>query len=980
MRDERPAVATSAARVAADDRTWKMASEARTFIRSREEPSSADLRPHCTADPKTSKRSESFSLDTALIVELQNMTNEAAIRDMIRRIEQSMTLAASLAEDQPSTSTTTITLPVEPPTSTSTFEESPSKHTRSSTVDTQTPATSEETSRFTSGKKGSATRESTSSTTSSKGESSNATGKTESDWYPFCLQFKVLALVAVAVLLFVVVVLIPRLNRTRGSLARSSQERRDWSSVCKKPACHRALDSLIEPMDLNVSPCDDFYRHVCGRWRARNPKRLSYASENHHNFLMGIHRRLAGHSFDSRWNGSDTPPNHGGCERRNRIVAAFYASCLHFGRRPSIPSLRAVLSRVPKKLSFYVRGLVEVGEVLRALGDWREPDVVNLYTLLVPAAQLFAYVRPWLVPRNDREDRVIPACLRATEHRFVSVFSSMLAAWTETNRARLYFRDMVSTLRRALGNTIPDKNDLARNEVDAYVAFRVVTIAERNQSECACRMEDLSSISLSINDFIGNLILLFKEDRFTSAKQSRAHIAKAVKDGLYQLPSCLGSFVSGAGHTVIVPPLYLSGELLQAEASEPSLDVPTVGVPILISWARSIMSTGEDDWSTTAASYGSCVRKNHPLDHALSDRASDEALLTNALLVPWAISVALTAAATMTGIEHGAFSYAASKSSVTGTVDDGIPKELEEVFDIIEQSKGQMITWLKDLVAIPSVSAEKQHHKDIMRAIKETGTILQEQGVHITEAPLGDQQLQDGSKVPLPPLLLATTGQEAAKKTLCVYGHLDVYPARKEDGWTADPFLPTEQDGRLFARGVASVKGPLVAWIAALYAFRKSAAKAAPVNLKFLIESMEEVGSQGLDSYLAANAKEDFFKGINFVCVADGFWLNQRTPCLSYGLRGLCSFNVEIGSAKPDLESGADGGALHEPMADVVFLLDSLMGTRGHVAIEGFHEDVAPITDTEWKLYEHVDFDPSEVNALQALLDGTRDGCGDSFL
>ncbi|KAH7967893.1 hypothetical protein HPB52_003800 [Rhipicephalus sanguineus] len=249
----------------------------------------------------------------------------------------------------------------------------------------------------------------------------------------------------------------------------------------------------------------------------------------------------------------------------------------------------------------------------------------------------------------------------------------------------------------------------------------------------------------------------------------------------------------------------------------------------------------------------------------------------------------------------------------------------------------------------------------------DVSTILQEQGVHVTEAPLGDQQLPDGSKVPLPPLLLATLGQEATKKTLCVYGHLDVYPARKEDGWTADPFLPTEQDGRLFARGVASVKGPLVAWIAALYAFRKSAAKAAPVNLKFLIESMEEVGSQGLDSYLAANAKEDFFKGINFVCIADGFWLNQRTPCLSYGLRGLCSFNVEIGSAKSDLESGADGGALREAMSDVVFLLDSLMGTRGHVAIEGFHEDVAPITDTEWKLYEHVDFDPVEYQSKHGI-------------
>ncbi|KAL1423768.1 hypothetical protein MTO96_020829 [Rhipicephalus appendiculatus] len=634
----------------------------------------------------------------------------------------------------------------------------------------------------------SATRESTNATTSSKGESSSSKGETQSGCYPFCHLGKVLAAVAVALLVLTVVVLIPRLNHPRRSLTRSSQEQRDLSSVCNNLACRRALVSLLESMDTDVSPCDDFYRHVCGRWRARNPKRLSYAAENHQNFLMGIHRRLAQHSFDAGWSGSDIPQNHSGCEWRNRMMVAFYASCLHFGRRPSVPSLQAMFSRIgidstawlssknfpellarvvaaclhsglasaisvrrsrdghsifievgetlkhnldngdddiadgvstgrprwfvenaieelqldvrwtmvaeldgfvdrtrrklegghrsepfrniaseqlprklaelpwhsvlesdqknhvfydsrgaPKNVSFYVRGLVEVGEKFYVqLGDWREPGVVNLYTLLVPAAQLFAYVRPWLVSRNDRED---------------------IQPGPETSRARLYFRNMVSTLRRTLKIPVLDKSDLTRDGADANVEFRVVTIAERNDSQWACRTEDQSSVFLTTEDFIGNLILLFKEDRFISAKLSHAGVAEAVKDCTYELHSTLRSSVSGAGHTVFVPALYLSGDLLHAEASEPSLDMPTVGVPILISWARSMMSAGGDDWSTTAASYGSCVRKNHPLDHALSDRASDEALLTNALLVPWAIRVALTATTTMTKNDYGASGY-----------------------------------------------------------------------------------------------------------------------------------------------------------------------------------------------------------------------------------------------------------------------------------------------------------------------------------
>ncbi|KAL3200870.1 hypothetical protein MRX96_013131 [Rhipicephalus microplus] len=344
--EEQPTAAASAASIAADDRAWKLASGARTFIRSRDKSSSASRQQIRTAHLMNSRRNGSLSLDTSLIIELQKLTSEAAIRDMIQQIEQSMALAVNVAESEMSTSTTTITLPVKPPTNTSTCEESLSKPMSSSTINTRIPATTGDTSQFTSSKKGSTPHECTSATTSSTGESSSATGKTESAFYPLCLRAKVVAVVTVILLVLVGLVLILRLNPTRRSLARSSQERRDLSSVCNNPACHRALVSLLEPVDSDVSPCEDFYRHVCGRWRARNPKRLSYAAENHRNFLMGIHRRLARYYIHGGWNGSDMPQNHGGCERRNRLIAAFYASCLHFGRRSSVPSLQAMLSRV----------------------------------------------------------------------------------------------------------------------------------------------------------------------------------------------------------------------------------------------------------------------------------------------------------------------------------------------------------------------------------------------------------------------------------------------------------------------------------------------------------------------------------------------------------------------------------------------------------------------------------------------------------
>ncbi|XP_077560690.1 cytosolic non-specific dipeptidase-like [Haemaphysalis longicornis] len=288
---------------------------------------------------------------------------------------------------------------------------------------------------------------------------------------------------------------------------------------------------------------------------------------------------------------------------------------------------------------------------------------------------------------------------------------------------------------------------------------------------------------------------------------------------------------------------------------------------------------------------------------------------------------------------------------------EGIPKELEEVFKIIDNSREQMVSWLKTLVAIPSVSAEKHHRNDVIRVAEEAKAMLQEQGVLVSLEGLGNQQMPDGTTLPLPPLLLGTTARVPDRKTLCVYGHLDVHPACRGDGWTSDPFIPTERDGQVFARGTASDKGPLVAWLAAVRAFHLSAAKVTPVNLKFLIESMQTVGSQGLGSYLSERRHSDFFRGIDFACISDVAWLSPRKPCIVYGLRGMCYFKVEVIGSKSDLHSGIYGGTIIEPMIDLVHLLSSLVGPRAHMTIEGIYDDVAPITDTEWQLYTSVDFD-----------------------
>ena len=151
------------------------------------------------------------------------------------------------------------------------------------------------------------------------------------------------------------------------------------------------------------------------------------------------------------------------------------------------------------------------------------------------------------------------------------------------------------------------------------------------------------------------------------------------------------------------------------------------------------------------------------------------------------------------------------------------------------------IARLAKFVAIKGVSAEPKHRPDVVRAVNYVKDWCGELGGATTLVDLGDQTLPDGKTVlPLPPVLLAQFGDDPKKKTLVAYGHLDVQPAYKSDGWTQDdPFALTEVDGALFGRGASDDKGPVTAWMATIDTHRRLG-RELPVNLRFIFEGMEE--------------------------------------------------------------------------------------------------------------------------------------------
>jgi len=268
---------------------------------------------------------------------------------------------------------------------------------------------------------------------------------------------------------------------------------------------------------------------------------------------------------------------------------------------------------------------------------------------------------------------------------------------------------------------------------------------------------------------------------------------------------------------------------------------------------------------------------------------------------------------------------------------------------------------LRRAVAIPSVSSDV----DLREKVVEMGMFLETElkalGVHTERRYPGEDRWHPG--VQLPPVILGRYGNDSNKRTILVYGHYDVQPAKLEDGWAHDPFtLHIDEKDRMFARGSTDDKGPVLGWINAIEAHQKAGIEF-PVNLLMCFEGMEESGSEGLDGIIKAEAKK-FFADTNAVCISDNYWLGTQKPCLTYGLRGISYYVITISGPAQDLHSGVHGGTVTEPMTDLVSVMSTLVNNKGKILIPGIYDQVRPVTTEETALYDDIDF------TMQDLYDG----------
>jgi acetylornithine deacetylase/succinyl-diaminopimelate desuccinylase-like protein len=259
----------------------------------------------------------------------------------------------------------------------------------------------------------------------------------------------------------------------------------------------------------------------------------------------------------------------------------------------------------------------------------------------------------------------------------------------------------------------------------------------------------------------------------------------------------------------------------------------------------------------------------------------------------------------------------------------------------LDDNRQRQLDELLELLRIPSVSTEAKHAADTRKAALAVRQKLDSLGF--------SSELHE---TPLHPVVYGEYHAGSDLPTVLVYGHYDVQPPEPLEGWHTPPFEPVVRDGRVYARGASDDKGQFLAHIMAAEALLATTGTL-PVNLKFLIEGEEEVGSPSLDAFIDKNRE---LLAADAIIVSDGAMIAPDTPSLTYGLRGLAYIEVHLRSAGRDLHSGAFGGAAPNPLSILSRIIAQLHDSDGRVTVPGFYDDVTPVSEEERQLLQQVPF------------------------
>ncbi|TRM11816.1 dipeptidase [Lentibacillus cibarius] len=266
----------------------------------------------------------------------------------------------------------------------------------------------------------------------------------------------------------------------------------------------------------------------------------------------------------------------------------------------------------------------------------------------------------------------------------------------------------------------------------------------------------------------------------------------------------------------------------------------------------------------------------------------------------------------------------------------------EQVINYLSENREQLLQKLYDFLSIPSVSTDSVHKEDIKQAAAFLEKYLNDIGFeHVQQQDTGGH-----------PLVYAEYNQAGADApTVLFYGHYDVQPVDPIDQWKSDPFTPEVRNGRLYARGSSDDKGQVFMHLAVFEAYMKTEGKL-PLNVKVCIEGEEEIGSEHLYEMLH-DKKEQF--GADFAVISDSGMVAQNQPTILYGLKGFTGIEINVTGPDHDLHSGMYGGAVRNPAMALTHILASMKSEEEVITVEGFYDDVEPLSEHERELIAKVE-------------------------
>lgn len=272
---------------------------------------------------------------------------------------------------------------------------------------------------------------------------------------------------------------------------------------------------------------------------------------------------------------------------------------------------------------------------------------------------------------------------------------------------------------------------------------------------------------------------------------------------------------------------------------------------------------------------------------------------------------------------------------------------MSNIRDFIKSNNDRYLKELKHFLSYPSISTNPENKMDVLECAEYLKQHMESIGMQNAKV-----YPTKGHPVVYSDWLNAGTD----KPTVLIYGHYDVQPVDPLELWTSPPFEAEVRGENLYARGSADDKGQVFIHLKAIEA-HLSQNKSLPVNIKLLIEGEEEIGSMNLGPFIKDNVE---LLKCDVVVVSDTSMFSKELPALGYALRGLCYMQVDVTGPNRDLHSGQYGGAVENPINALAEMIAKMKDADGKILIDGFYEDVAPLSKEEKDNFAKLPFSDDE--------------------